>query len=173
MGAHGARPQASRAGRTWRDVELAAPALAAAVRARFDAHRHKILGTVRADGSPRLSGIETTFKDGELWLGMMPNSRKAQDLRRDPRLALHSPPLDPELAEGDARISGRAVEVADPGAMHALVEGDERHADGAPDGDVFRVEVSEIVLIALGDPPDHLVIDSWHEGRGLSRLERR
>ena len=68
---------------SWNEVERAAPQLAAVVQARFDAYRHKILGTLRADGSPRLSGIETTFKDGELWLGMMPDSRKAQDLRRD------------------------------------------------------------------------------------------
>ena len=75
------------------------------MRARFDAHRHKILGTLRADGSPRLSGIETTFKDGELWLGMMPGSRKVQDLQRDPRLALHSPPVDPDRVTCSASTS--------------------------------------------------------------------
>ena len=158
---------------SWSEVERAAPELAAAVRARFDAHRHKILGTLRADGSPRLSGIETTFKDGELWLGMMPGSRKVQDLQRDLRLALHSPPVDPDLNEGDARISGRAVEVTEPGAMDRLVEGDDRHTEGAPDGHVFRVDVSELMLITIGDPADHLVIESWHPGRGLQRTERR
>lgn len=152
---------------------MAAPELAAAVRARFDPYRHKILGTLRADGSPRLSGIETTFKDGELWLGMMADSRKAQDLRRDPRLALHSPPVDPELAEGDARISGRALEETDPGAMAILVQGDERHAGDPPQGHVFRVVITELVLIKIGDPPDHLVIESWREGHGLERIERR
>ncbi len=106
----------------WSDVERAAPDLAAAVRARFEAHRHKVLATLRADGSPRLSGIETTFKDGELWLGMMPDSRKVQDLRRDPRLALHTPPADADLTEPDARISGRAVEATEPDAMARLVE---------------------------------------------------
>ena len=157
---------------SWEEVEHAAPELAAAVRARFDAHRHKILGTLRADGSPRLSGIETTFKDGELWLGMMPGSRKVQDLRRDPRLALHSPPVDPDLNDGDARISGRGVEAIEPGAMERLVEGDDRHADGKPQGHVFRVDVTELMLITIGDPADHLVIESWHEGRGLSRVQR-
>lgn len=157
---------------SWQDVERAAPNLAAAARARFDAHRHKVLATLRADGSPRLSGIETTFKDGELWLGMMPDSRKALDLRRDPRLALHSPPVDPDLAEGDARITGRAVEITDPGAMTALVDGDERHAGEAPSGHVFRIDVTEVMVLKLGDPADHLVIESWHEGRGLQRIER-
>jgi hypothetical protein len=158
---------------TWDDVVRAAPELAAAVRARFDAHRHKVLGTLRADGSPRLSGIEVIFRDGELWLGMMPESRKAFDLRRDPRLALHSATVDPELLEGDARISGRAVEVTGVGAMTALVEGDARHEDGAPAGHVFRVDVTELMTIRIGDPADHLVISSWHERRGVERVERR
>ena len=143
------------------------------MQARFDAHRHKVLGTLRADGSPRLSGIEVTFRDGDLWLGMMPDSLKALDLRRDPRLALHSATVDPELVEGDARISGRAVEATDAGAMTALVEGDARHEDGAPAGHVFRVDVTELMLIKIGDPADHLVIESWHDGRGVERVERR
>jgi hypothetical protein len=157
----------------WDEVLRAAPELAAAVQERFDAHRHKVLGTLRADGSPRLSGIEVTFRDGELWLGMMPDSRKAIDLRRDPRLALHSATVDPELLEGDARISGRAVEVTGAGAMTALVEGDVRHEDGAPAGHVFRVDLTELMLIRIGDPADHLLIESWHEGRGVERIERR
>jgi hypothetical protein len=157
---------------SWEEVTRAEPELAAAVRARFDAHRHKVLGTLRADGSPRLSGIEATFKDGELWLGMMPDSRKAKDLRRDPRMALHSATVDPELADGDARITGRAVEVTEPGAMAALVEGDERHAE-PPSGHVFRVDVDEVLLLKIGDPADHLVIDSWTPDRGRRTIERR
>lgn len=158
---------------SWAELERAEPALAVTVRSRFEAYRHKVLGTVRADGSPRLSGIETTFKDGELWLGMMPESRKALDLRRDPRLALHSPPVDADLADGDARIAGRAVEVEEPGAMAKLVEDDERHAGTELPGHVFRVDVTELMLLKVGDPPDHLVIESWHEGRGRRRIERR
>jgi len=157
----------------WHEVESAAPELAAAVRARFDAFRHLVLGTLRADGSPRLSGIETPFKDGELWLGMMPGSRQALDLRRDPRLALHSPPVDEDLSAGDARITGVGVEITEPGAMEALVGGDERHEGGAPAGHVFRVDVTELLLLKVGDPADHLVIETWNEDVGLRRVERR
>ncbi|HEY1567756.1 MAG TPA: hypothetical protein VGF68_12095 [Solirubrobacteraceae bacterium] len=49
----------------WRDVEVAEPEFAARVRALFDAHRHKTIATVRADGSPRISGIEAAFEDVE------------------------------------------------------------------------------------------------------------
>src|SRR5579872_7468723 len=72
----------------WRDVEKAEPEFAQRVRALFDAHRHKTIATVRADGSPRISGIEAAFEDGELVFGSMPDARKGADLRRDPRFAL-------------------------------------------------------------------------------------
>jgi hypothetical protein len=98
----------------WQDVEQAEPEFAKRVRARFDAHRHKTIATVRADGAPRISGIESTFEAGELWFGSMANARKGADLRRDPRFALHSATVDPiEGAEarwpGEAKITGRAV----------------------------------------------------------------
>jgi Pyridoxamine 5'-phosphate oxidase len=157
---------------TWEEIEAAAPELAARARATLDAHRHKLLATLRRDGSPRLSGIEATFADGQLWLGMMPGSRKALDLRRDPRLALHSasldPPEDPTTWTGDAKLAGRAVEVDDPARMEELGGGDQ--ADGAH---LFRVDITELVHIRVGDPADHLVIELWREGEGLRRFQRR
>jgi general stress protein 26 len=157
-------------------VTKAAPELAAAVQRSFDAHIHKTLATVRADGSPRVSGQEMTFRDGNVWLGMMPDSRKARDLRRDPRLAVHSATADPTMAGGDAKLSGRAFEVVDRETLDWFI-GQERNAKGEAPPEpfhLFRVDVDEIVLTTLGgDPPDHLVIETWRERRGLSRVERR
>jgi hypothetical protein len=160
----------------WRDVTSAVPELAGAVRAAFDAHRHKVLATLRSDGSPRLSGNEATFHDGELWLGMMPQSRKALDLRRDPRLELHSAPVDVELKNGDARVAGRAVEETDPELIRAFAAAFPEDHDGAEAPspfDLFRVDVGEIVLVRIGDPADHLVIESWSPPTGYRRTERR
>src|ERR687886_3125309 len=97
----------------WKDVASSAPELAALVRARFEATGLGLLATLRRDGSPRISGIEPLFTDDELWLGMMPESRKADDLLRDPRFALHSATEDKQVTHGDARLSGRAVLVED------------------------------------------------------------
>ena len=55
---------------SWHQVAASAPRFADTVRALFDAHRHKVLATLRKDGSPRVSGIETGFVEGELWLGI-------------------------------------------------------------------------------------------------------
>ena len=98
----------------WSDVVIAAPELAAAVQARFDAHGLGLLATLRRDGSPRISGIEPLFALGEVWLGMMPESRKALDLLRDPRFALHNATVDKAVTEGDAKLAGRAIPVCRP-----------------------------------------------------------
>ncbi len=161
----------------WGEVTASDPAFAEAVRARFDAHRHKILATLRRDGGPRISGIEVAFADGDLWMGMMHGSRKARDLQRDPRLAVHSasedPPEDPSAWAGDAKVSGRAVEVTDHDQVTTVLR-----AMGADEGPpdplhLFRVDVTEAVLTRVGDPPDHLVIELWRGGEGLRRMKRR
>jgi hypothetical protein len=147
------------------------PALAAAARGYLDARRHKVLATIRADGSPRASGIETFFVDGDLWFGSMPASGKARDLERDPRYALHSASEDPPAWTGDAMVSGRAVEVDE--ARRAAVMA--AHGGEHPEGPfhLFRCDIHEVTTVRLGDPPDHLVMESWREGRGLRRSERR
>ncbi|MBX6722900.1 MAG: pyridoxamine 5'-phosphate oxidase family protein [Dactylosporangium sp.] len=156
----------------WCEIEAAEPELAQAARDLFDRNKHKVLATLRRDGSPRVSGIETEFTDGDVWLGMMPGSRKARDLRRDPRLALHTavmmPPDDPSGWPGDAKLAGRAVEVIDPAVLARFV------ADNSPpDFHLFRIDITELVVTRVGEPADHLVIDAWHEGRGRRQLTRR
>ncbi|MFP5351246.1 MAG: pyridoxamine 5'-phosphate oxidase family protein [Actinomycetota bacterium] len=142
---------------SWSEIEAEHPEFAARVQARFDAYKHKVMATLRQDGSPRISGIEMQFTDGQVVLGMMPGSLKARDLQRDPRLALHSGTEDPVEASGvviDAKISGRALEM--PGEGHH----------------VFHVDIEEVVLIAIGDPSDHLLIETWRSGRGLTAVKR-
>ena len=161
---------------TWREVEAAVPDLAAAARAAFDAHKHKVLATLRADGSPRVSGNEVTFKDGEVWLGMMHRSVKARDLLRDPRLAVHSATADAELKLGDAKLAGRAVEETDPETKRRFgVESAEDPGGTEPPEPfhLFRVDIGEVSIVRIGDPPDHLVIESWSPAAGYRRIERR
>jgi hypothetical protein len=147
----------------WQDIEKAEPEFAKRVRALFDAHRHKTIATLRADGSPRISGIEAAFEGGELGFGSMPNARKSADLRRDPRFALHSATVDPvEGAEaqwpGEAKISGRAI------AAGPITEG--------PDGDQYHADISEVVHTHLNEKATMLVVEWWTPEHGLRRIER-
>lgn len=129
----------------WHEIEADAPEFAARVRALFQARKHKTMATLRADGSPRISGIETEFGE-DITFGSMPDSRKLADLTRDPRVALHSPSVDPPEDDqsawvGEAKVSGRAV----------------RTETG------FRVDITEVALTYLDGG---LAIESWHPGRG-------
>jgi len=147
----------------WQDVEQAEPEFAQRVLALFDAHRHKTLATLRADGSPRISGIEAVFEDGELVLGSMPNARKGADLRRDPRFALHSATVDPvEGSEaqwpGEAKISGRMI------AAGPIPEG--------PEGGRFHADIAEVVHTHLNEKATMLVVEWWTPAHGLRRVER-
>jgi hypothetical protein len=154
---------------SWGDIEAEVPEFAALAREFFDAYTHKTLATLRADGSPRISGTETVFKDGELWIGSMWQSVKALDLRRDPRFALHSGSADPPAWKGDAKLAGRMEEVTDPERFAAVLGG-----EGSPGAShLFRADITELVVVRLGDPADHIVVETWHPGRGVTRRERR
>ena len=148
---------------TWQEFEQAEQEFAQRVRGLFDAHKHKTIATLRADGSPRISGIEAAFEEGELVFSSMPNARKGADLRRDPRFALHSATVDPvEGSEaqwpGEAKISGRAI------AAGPITEG--------PDGDRFFTDIAEVVHTHLDDRATLLVVEWWTPAHGLRRVAR-
>ena len=152
---------------SWSAIERAEPEFAARVHRLLDAGRHKTIATLRADGSPRISGIECEFADGELRFGSMTGARKGADLERDPRFALHGPTFHPEEGKegewpGEAKVAGRAVRigpVTPPGG------------DG-PDGDLFAADISEVVITGLDATATKLVVESWTPDGGLRRVER-
>ena len=156
---------------TWAEFESAAPEFAARAKSLLEAHRHKVLATLRADGSPRLSGIEGNVGRGEYWFGAMWQSRKALDLRREARFAIQSGTDDPPAWRGDARISGRAIEVVDQAEVRAI----QAEIGGeAPEGPfhLFRAELTEVVVTSLNAAGDRLVIEAWRPGASVTRVER-
>ena len=148
---------------SWLEVERAEPEFAQRVRGLFDSHRHKTIATLRADGSPRISGIEAALEDGQLTFGSMPRTRKGADLRRDPRFAMHSATVDPvEGAEaqwpGEAKIAGRAIRAETTG--------------GATAGDLFHADILEVVHTHLNAEATMLVVEWWTPAHGLRSTER-
>jgi hypothetical protein len=154
----------------WAAFAAAEPDLATTAEDRFGRFTHHVLATLRKDGSPRTTGIEVQFLHGELCLGMMPNSLKALDLRRDPRFALQANPgPGTDMGGGDLRISGRAVEVHDPEAL-------KRYADevNPPDPSafhLFRAELTEVVRTYVEDET-YLVVQAWKPGEALRTIKR-
>ena len=116
------------------------------------------MATLRRDGSPRISGTEVQFAGDELRIGSMPRAVKADDLGRDPRVAIHGPTHDPAKSgawRGEAKIAGRAVEVSAGG-----------------DGHFFRIDIAEAVITRLNSGRTGLVIESWTPVRGYRVFER-
>ncbi|KJE19411.1 Pyridoxamine 5'-phosphate oxidase [Frankia torreyi] len=153
----------------WKAIEQAEPEFAGRVRRLFDAGRHKTIATLRADRSPRISGIECEFTDGDLRFGSMTDARKGADLHRDPRFALHGPTFHPEQGResdwpGEAKIAGRAV----PANPVTTAEASE-HADG----EMFVADITEVVVTRLNAEATGLVVESWTPERGLLRVERK
>ena len=153
---------------TWSEFEQTDPDLAGLVLARFESHRHAVLATLRADGSPRLSGMETPVRSGHLWLAMTPGSRKAEDLARDPRFSLHSTPDSEDLLRGDARIAGVASP-ADPDQRTEFIAGHRHRIDDPSIMVLFTALISRAVLVRVAG--DTLLIESWTptEGRSTRR----
>ncbi|MEU1282032.1 pyridoxamine 5'-phosphate oxidase family protein [Streptomyces sp. NPDC005805] len=152
---------------SWTAFAAAEPEFAETVRERFAAHRHHVLGTLRKDGAPRLTGLELGFTGPEPWLGMMDGSRKALDLRRDPRFALYANPGEGDtMGGGDVRISGRAVEVTDP-AEAARLTGEEAPSEPFH---LFRMEIGEVVRVRVEG--DELVVSCWRPDTGLVTRRR-
>lgn len=147
---------------TWSDFRGTEPGLASAVKDRFDSHRHALMATLRRDGAPRLSGMETPIRDGHLWLAMDTSSRKADDLRRDPRFSIHSAPDDEDLALGDARIEGRALPALDE-EVALFVEGHRFPIDESSGMTLFTTDITSVVLTRVEDRC--LVIAAWTLGR--------
>ena len=155
---------------SWSDFATAAPALAIRVQELLDAHTHKTIATLRKDGSPRISGIETTLRDGELWIGSMWQAVKARDLQRDPRFALHSGSGEPDSTwPGDAKLAGRAIEILDEAKVKDL-NGEAAKNDPSH---LFRLELHEISTVGLDEERTHLIIDIWTPEHGLRQIKRK
>jgi hypothetical protein len=141
---------------SWAEFEAAESEFAARVRALMSSRKHLTMATVRRDGSPRISGTEVGFTDGNLQIGSMSGAVKALDLRRDPRVAIHGPTVDPPEGNpsgwaGEAKVAGTAIEVA---------------------ADRFQIDIREVVITRLNEGGNRLVIESWSPVRGYRVMER-
>lgn len=140
---------------TWQLLQLQAPDLARAIESRLNANLHHILGTIRTDGTPRLSGTEVEITPTQLRIGMMPGSLKLRDAERDPRFELHTAPLDPKLVDGDAKLRGRL-----------------RHDGDVPDqpGAAFVLDIEHASLVRVDQ--DALELTIWNQTDGLRTIRR-
>ena len=152
----------------WAEFEAGAPELAQAGRQRLTA-RVALIGTIRRDGSPRISPVEPVFAADRLMFGIM-RSAKNRDLTRDPRCVLHSAVTDPNGTEGEFKLYGRAVLVDDPELREA--------GDGwwksypADQSDVYWLDISSAALVEWDFATMSKKLTAWSPERGLTKTSQ-
>jgi hypothetical protein len=148
----------------------AAPRLGPLAESRLAANRLVLVGTLRRDGSPRVSPVEAFVVRDDLMLGMMWQSKKALDLVRDPRIVVHSAVVDPSGTEGDVKLSGRAANVTDPALRSAYADTLEERIRWRPPEPfhLFALDVESAAFMRFGPEPMAL---AW-SGAGGERLLR-
>jgi hypothetical protein len=115
--------------------------------------------TIRRDGLPRLSPVEPLVLDGDLWLSMLWESRKATDLHRDERILLHSICTTREGSEGEVKLRGHASPVDDPDTRARYCEGIAALGwrPEEPYFHLFRIEIADVTFIRYARAGDQHV----------------
>ena len=149
----------------WDEFEAGAPELAELARAEFERHGMALVGTLRRDGSPRISCVVPYLLDGELYLGMMWHSRKAVDLQRDSRLVLHNPISSNQGDEVEVSLRGRAVEIDDEKTRRRYVESLSEWE--GRDFHLFSVDIESVGLIRYDRGEQHVKV--WPRGAEFTR----
>jgi hypothetical protein len=127
---------------SWADFERSAPELAATGRERLETYGFMLLGTTRRDGTARISPVEVRIVEGELVMNLVRGSMKERDVRRDPRILLHSPVLSSYDPADELKLRGRAVEIADEGLRQAVALW-----DPPPEFDAFSLDLEDVAFV--------------------------
>lgn len=158
----------------WSEMTDRQPALGAIAHDRLIKPGVLLMGTTRRDGSARISGVEPLVMDGRLWLSMSPASTKANDLRRDPRLVLHSIVTGPEAA-AEVKIRGFAHEEADPEVQRRYAAEMAEHAGRQPvvgEFALFAVLIDDLTYIAYDPESGDQHVVRWPAGEEYVRPAR-
>ena len=160
---------------TWGEFKAEAPELAAEGERLFDTTGLVLVGTLRQDGWPRISPVEPTIVGDRLYLGMMPRSRKALDLQRDPRCVVHSTVCDRENTEGDFKLYGRGREVSDTGERDGFADAVYEKIGWRPEGEfhLFDVDIEQVGYVRVDPKAEKMLTQSWRPGAGPTPLTER
>ncbi len=159
----------------WKGFERSAPKLALQVRRTFDRNGLALVGTIRRDGSPRISPTEVFFLPDELLVGMMRGSKKALDLLRDPRCVVHSTISDPNGSEPEAKLYCRAV-AGDAKVRSSYSRAYARRWKRSPPESfpayTFAMDLKSVAFIRYDTRKSIMVLQHWTPEGGLKETRQ-
>jgi len=158
----------------WDEFNTAAAELAEAGEKLFDRTGVVLVGTLRKDGSPRISPVEPLIAGGQLYLGMMPESFKAQDLLRDGRCTIHSLISDKHAAEGEFKLHGMAVNVQDPAERKLYCDELLKKIGWSPEGMPFHLFSIDILSAGVfsHDGGSPRLVKRWRVGEPVKAFRQ-
>jgi hypothetical protein len=158
----------------WTKFSQATPELAQLFQERLDKTGLALLGTIRRDGTPRISPLEAEVFEGDLLLGMMWQSRKALDLLRDPCCLVHSVVSNKDGTEGEVKLRGRAVDVTDNGLRERSAQHTFDTTGWRPEEPyhLFWLDIEDAAYIKFSGNGDQ-TIKTWRaDGKQQSRVRK-
>jgi hypothetical protein len=156
----------------WTEFAADAPRLAEVGVARLVAPGVLLVGTIRADGRPRISPVEPLLWRDDLWLSMMLGSRKAADLARDSRLLVHNVVTGPDGGNGEFKIDARAISELDHSVQGAYAErvATELGWDPTPGRfHLFRVDLLTVSFLRYDSATGDQFVTQWPARREFVR----
>jgi hypothetical protein len=156
----------------WGDFEQVEPRFADVGRAMLCDPGVVLVGTIRRDGSPRLSPVEPLLSDGELWLSMGWQTRKVADLQLDSRILVHSIVTGRDGTAGEYKVRGRAVPEDDPARQRAYAETVTAQLGWQPEPGrfhLFRVDIDDVTFIRWDSATNDQYVSRWPAGTEFVR----
>jgi hypothetical protein len=157
----------------WSSFIAAAPELAADVRQTLERYGFAFVGTVRRDGSPRISPVEVHILGGQLFVVLIPHTAKAHDLDRDARVTLQTPISSASDPGVEVKLRGRALSVLDSDERASMAASVAATSGWQP-GDQWRYCELLLSSVALLDWVEgDMLLQRWTADHGLRVPERR
>lgn len=159
----------------WSDFAEAAPEVARLAEERIERTGLVLLGTLRADGWPRISPIEPIIFDGHLIVGGTRGTRKTADLVRDSRCVVNTIVADKEGTEGEIKLAGLAHELTDARILAHLAEDILKRHGFRPRETTYHhfwMDIKSASYIVFRDDLTNRIV-SWREGQRVAEIIRR
>ena len=156
----------------WADFETAAPMLAAQGRELIERFRFVLVGTIRSDGTPRISPVEAHIVSGHLMLVMIPDTLKARDLLRDPRILVNSHIIHPDDPNTEFKLRGRVVEIQDRALREETADAIEATSGWRPPENwhFFSLDIEDAAFLSWQGGV--LDLTRWNGDRGLDSVRK-
>jgi hypothetical protein len=155
----------------WSEISARQPALGAVVNRLLIEPGVLLIGTIRRDGTARISGVEPLVLDGDLWLSMMSDSPKSLDLARDPRIVLNSMRASPDPG-AEIKVRGTARPVGELARQERYAAAVQEQVGWQPlvgQFALFVVEVADVTHAGFEPGTGNQHVARWPPGQEYVR----